>query len=90
MVDNGEANGTRKSLQHYYGTPRLPVEEALTRGRDVIFDIDWQGTQQLREQRESDLVTVFLCHRIPKNWNAAFAPVHKTPNHPPPDGQSHR
>ena len=34
---------------NYYGTPREPVEQALRRGNDVIFDIDWQGTQQLRE-----------------------------------------
>ncbi len=60
MVDNGEMLEHAKVFNNYYGTPRLPVEEALTRGHDVIFDIDWQGTQQLREQRESDLVTVFL------------------------------
>lgn len=43
-----------------YGTPRTPVEAALAAGKDVLFDIDWQGTQQLREKAESDLVTVFL------------------------------
>ena len=60
MVDNGEMLEHAKVFGNYYGTPRQPVEEALSRGHDVIFDIDWQGTQQLREQRESDLVTVFL------------------------------
>jgi guanylate kinase len=45
---------------HRYGTPRLPVEKALKAGRDVLFDIDWQGTQQLREKARDDLVSVFI------------------------------
>jgi len=45
---------------NFYGTPRKPVEKALKNGRDVLFDIDWQGTQQLRERVEDDLVSVFL------------------------------
>jgi guanylate kinase len=45
---------------HCYGTPRLPVELALSRGRDVLFDIDWQGTQQLRERARNDLVSIFI------------------------------
>jgi guanylate kinase len=43
-----------------YGTPRGPVEKALSSGRDVLFDIDWQGTQQLREKGRADLVSVFV------------------------------
>jgi guanylate kinase len=43
-----------------YGTPRRPVEKALGDGRDVLFDIDWQGTQQLREKARDDLVSVFI------------------------------
>jgi guanylate kinase len=43
-----------------YGTPRGPVEKALREGRDVLFDIDWQGTQQLREKARDDLVSVFI------------------------------
>jgi len=43
-----------------YGTPRRPVEAALKAGRDVLFDIDWQGTQQLREKARDDLVSVFI------------------------------
>jgi guanylate kinase len=43
-----------------YGTPRAPVEKALRAGRDVLFDIDWQGTQQLREKARDDLVSVFI------------------------------
>jgi guanylate kinase len=45
---------------HWYGTPRRPVEKALRAGRDVLFDIDWQGTQQLREKARDDLVSVFI------------------------------
>ncbi len=43
-----------------YGTPRAPVEEALQGGHDVLFDIDWQGTQQLAERAREDLVSVFI------------------------------
>ena len=45
---------------NYYGTPRKPVMDALAAGRDVLFDIDWQGTQQLREKARGDLVSVFV------------------------------
>jgi len=44
---------------HRYGTPKTPVMEALAKGRDVLFDIDWQGTQQLKQQRD-DVVSVFV------------------------------
>jgi guanylate kinase len=43
-----------------YGTPRGPVEAALAAGQDVLFDIDWQGTQQLREKARADVVSVFI------------------------------
>src|ERR1700730_548430 len=42
-----------------YGTPRAPVEAPLSAGQDVLFDIDWQGTQQLREKARADVVSVF-------------------------------
>jgi len=45
---------------NYYGTPKAPVDDALATGRDVLFDIDWQGTQQLRDKGRADLVTVFI------------------------------
>ncbi len=45
---------------HWYGTARDPVESALDAGRDVVFDIDWQGTQQLAEAVEGDLVRIFI------------------------------
>jgi guanylate kinase len=43
-----------------YGTPRAAIEKALSEGRDVLFDIDWQGTQQLRQKMPKDLVSVFV------------------------------
>lgn len=49
-----------KVFGHYYGTPRGAVEAALAAGRDVLFDIDWQGTQQLAERAPEDLVSVFI------------------------------
>ncbi len=60
MVDNSEMLEHAKVFENYYGTPRAPVEEALQNGKDVIFDIDWQGTQQLFELAAEDLVRVFL------------------------------
>jgi guanylate kinase len=45
---------------HRYGTPRAPVEATLAGGRDIVSDIDWQGTQQLQESVRSDLVSVFV------------------------------
>jgi guanylate kinase len=45
---------------NFYGTPREPVETALAEGRDVLFDIDWQGTQQLYESMRDDVVSVFV------------------------------
>ena len=45
---------------HYYGTLRAPVEKALQDGKDIIFDIDWQGTQQLIQKIKPDVVSVFL------------------------------
>jgi guanylate kinase len=49
-----------KVFGHYYGTPRGPVEAALAAGKDVLFDIDWQGTQQLAERAPEDLVSIFI------------------------------
>lgn len=49
-----------KVFGHRYGTPRAPVEQALAEGRDILFDIDWQGTQQIAEKAPADLVRVFI------------------------------
>jgi guanylate kinase len=47
-------------FDHRYGTPRAPVEKALAEGRDVLFDVDWQGAQQLYQQVGGDVVRVFI------------------------------
>jgi guanylate kinase len=60
MIGRGEFLEHARVFDHFYGTPRAPVEAALLAGRDVLFDIDWQGTQQLKEKAGSDLVTVFI------------------------------
>ena len=60
MMDAGELLEHAKVFDHHYGSPRAPIEAALTRGQDILFDIDWQGTQQLAETARSDLVTVFI------------------------------
>jgi guanylate kinase len=52
---------------HAYGTPRAPVEKALNAGRDVVFDIDWQGHHQLRAKLPADVVSVFV---LPPNLMA--------------------
>jgi len=60
MQRGGELLEWATVFDNRYGTPRRPVEEAIAAGRDVLFDIDWQGTQQLREKARSDLVSVFV------------------------------
>ncbi|GJL98102.1 MAG: guanylate kinase [Hyphobacterium sp.] len=49
-----------KVFDHYYGTPVGPVEDALSDGRDVVFDIDWQGAQQLAKRAPRDVVRIFI------------------------------
>ena len=60
MVKSGKLLEWAEVFGHCYGTPRQPVEKALQAGRDVLFDIDWQGTQQLSEKARDDLVSVFI------------------------------
>jgi guanylate kinase len=60
MVKRRELLEWAEVFGHSYGTPRRPVIRALREGRDVLFDIDWQGTQQLREKARDDLVSVFI------------------------------
>jgi len=60
MARNGDLLEWATVFGKSYGTPRAPVEAALGRGRDVLFDIDWQGTQQLREKAGIDVVSVFI------------------------------
>jgi guanylate kinase len=60
MVRRSELLEWAKVFDYYYGTPKQPVDNVLTQGRDVLFDIDWQGTQQLREKAANDLVSIFV------------------------------
>ena len=60
MVANGDLLEWAPVFGKSYGTPRMPVETALSEGRDVLFYIDWQGTQQLREKAGTDVVSVFI------------------------------
>ena len=60
MRDSGELLEWAEVHGNYYGTPREPVEKALASGRDVLFDIDWQGTRRLLDKMRDDVVTVFV------------------------------
>jgi guanylate kinase len=60
MRDSGQLLEWAEVHGNYYGTPREAVEIALSEGRDVLFDIDWQGTQQLYEKMPNDVVSVFV------------------------------
>lgn len=73
MVNRGELLEHAKVFGNYYGTPRAPVEANLGAGRDVLFDIDWQGTQQLAEKARDDLVSVFI---LPPSWRELERRIH--------------
>lgn len=60
MVKDDELLEWATVFDNSYGTPRAPVEAALAAGQDVLFDIDWQGTQQLRHKARADVVSVFI------------------------------
>jgi guanylate kinase len=60
MVNRHELLEWAVVFENRYGTPQAPVEAALAAGQDVLFDIDWQGTQQLREKARADVVSVFI------------------------------
>ena len=60
MVKQGELLEWAQVFGNRYGTPRAPVEAALANGRDVLFDVDWQGTKQLRKRADHGLVSIFV------------------------------
>src|SRR3954462_11593810 len=60
MVDAGDFVEWAPVFGYRYGTPKVPVKDALRDGRDILFDIDWQGTQQLQAAMGEDLVTIFI------------------------------
>lgn len=60
LIDTGEFVEWAPVFGYRYGTPKLPVKDALREGRDILFDIDWQGTQQLKAAMGEDLVSIFI------------------------------
>jgi guanylate kinase len=60
MREKGELLEWARVFDHLYGTPRAPVETAIAMGKDILFDIDWQGAQQLSEKLKHDVVRVFI------------------------------
>jgi guanylate kinase len=60
MIAAGDFVEWAPVFNHRYGTPKAPVKAALKTGRDILFDIDWQGTQQLQAAMGEDLVTIFI------------------------------
>ena len=60
MISDGEFAEWAPVFDHHYGSPQTPIKAALKAGRDVLFDIDWQGTQQLHAAMGEDLVRVFI------------------------------
>ena len=62
MISRGQLLEYANVFGNFYGTPKQPVEDALLNGQDILFDIDWQGTQQLadNENAKKDLVSVFI------------------------------
>ena len=73
MVNRQELLEHAKVFGNYYGTPKKPVERALADGRDVIFDIDWQGAQLVVEKARQDLVSVFI---LPPSTNELDRRLH--------------
>jgi guanylate kinase len=67
MRDAGEFLEWAVVFDNFYGTRRRPVEHALASGRDVLFDVDWQGAKSLRDEAPNDVVTVFI---LPPSGNA--------------------
>ena len=60
LVDKGELMEWAEVFDNYYGTPKKPVMDALAVGHDVLFDIDWQGTEQLRKSARADMASIFV------------------------------
>ena len=60
MRDNDELLEWAEVHGNFYATPRAPVEKALSEGRDMLFDIDWQGAEQLRDKMRADIVSIFI------------------------------
>ena len=60
MVKTGQMLEHAEVFGNFYGSPRGPVEQAMTEGRDTLFDIDWQGGQQIKQAMRDDVVSIFI------------------------------
>ena len=80
MINNRDFLEYAKVFDHYYGTPKAAVMAALDQGQDVLFDIDWQGTQQIADVRREDLVSVFI---LPPSTRDLEARLNKRAQDPP-------
>jgi guanylate kinase len=60
MVKDGHMLEHAEVFGNFYGSPRGPVEDAMTQGRDTLFDIDWQGGQQIKQAMRGDVVSIFI------------------------------
>jgi len=60
MIENGEFLEHATVFENKYGTPSAPVNAALEEGKDVLFDVDWQGAQEIEQNAPDDLVSVFI------------------------------
>ena len=68
LLEWAEAHG------NFYGSPRKPIERALAAGKDVLFDIDWQGAQQLQEKMPADVVSIFI---LPPSMSELQSRLHR-------------
>jgi len=73
MIADGELLEYADVNGHYYGTPREPVIAALEAGKDVLFDIDWQGARQIAEKQPNDTVRIFV---LPPAWSDLARRLH--------------
>jgi guanylate kinase len=80
MRDRGDLLEWAEVHGNFYGTPRKPVEQALAQGQDMMFDIDWQGTQQVVEKMREDVVTVFI---LPPSMTELKARLERRAEDPP-------
>ncbi len=60
MVKDGQMLEHAEVFGNFYGSPRGPVEDAMNQGRDTLFDIDWQGGQQIKQAMRGDVVSIFI------------------------------
>jgi guanylate kinase len=80
MIEKREFLEWAKVFDHFYGTPRAEVEARLTSGKDVIFDVDWQGADAIHDQMPNDVVSVFI---LPPSIEALRARLEARPGSDP-------